>query len=304
MIKFPILHFMNMKLAIYIVVALCLVNVATTTIMNPMMLGFAQGRQNQTHNQTTDNNNTPLISLLANNLANRLNKSAAILQITSNLPEVKNHTYVSFLNQSLHGIPANVDIQKRNVARDILSADKDFGVIFFLMPNGLVYMEEPYSRQLNLTTNNLGFRDFYKGAVSTHMPNLGNVVISASSHRPQTNIGVPIYSTENTSRPSLQGIWAGGLNLPVFNKLLQSLKLANNEHIVLVDHHGQKIADSDKYQALNSNQSFASLQSFKNAIAGKVGFTVEVINGTKVLVSYHPVNAIQTKWAILDILRL
>lgn len=192
MIKFSILHFMNMKLAIYIVVALCLVNVTTTTVMNPMMLGFAQGRQNQTHNQTTNNNNTSLISLLANNLANRLNKSAAILQITSNLPEVKNHTYASFLNQSLHGIPANVDIQKRNVARDILSADKDFGVIFFLMPNGLVYMEEPYSRQHNLTTSNLGFRDFFKGAVNTHMPNLGNVVISASSHRPQTNIAVPM----------------------------------------------------------------------------------------------------------------
>jgi hypothetical protein len=272
--------------------------------MNPMMLGFAQGRQNQTHNQTTHNNNTSLISLLANNLANRLNKSAAILQITSNLSEVKNHTYASFLNQSLHGIPANVDIQKRNVARDILSADKDFGVIFFLMSNGLVYMEEPYSRQHNLTTSNLGFRDFFKGAVSTHMPNLGNVVISASSHRPQTNIAVPIYSTENNSRPSLLGVWAGGLNLPVFNKLLQSLKLANNEHIVLVDHHGQKIADSDKYQSLNSNQSFANFQSFKNAIAGKAGSIVEAINDTKVLVSYHPVNAIQTKWAILDIQRL
>jgi hypothetical protein len=86
--------------------------------------------------------------------------------------------------------------------------------------------------------------------------------------------------------------------------LLQSLKLANNEHIVLVDHHGQKIADSDKYQSLNSNQSFANFQSFKNAIAGKAGSIVEAINDTKVLVSYHPVNAIQTKWAILDIQRL
>ncbi|HVI21607.1 MAG TPA: cache domain-containing protein [Bacillus sp. (in: firmicutes)] len=285
---------------------LCLVNIATTTVMNPMMLGFAQGRQNQTHNQTTNNNNAPLISILANNLANRLNKSAAILQITSNLPEIKNHTYASFLKQSLHGIAANVDIQKRKVAQAILSADKDFGVIFFLMPNGLVYMEEPYSRQLNLTTNNLGFRDFYKGVVSTHMPYLGNVVISASSGRPQTNIAVPVYSenNNNSNRQSLLGIWAGGLNLAVFNKSLQSLNLTNNEHIVFVDHYGQKIADSDKNQALNSNQSFANFQSFKNAVAGEAGSIAEVINGTKVLVSYHPVNAIQTKWAILDILRL
>jgi hypothetical protein len=122
-----------------------------------------------------------------------------------------------------------------------------------------------------------------------------------------TNIAVPVYSennNNNSSRQSLLGIWAGGLNLPVFNKLLQSLKLTNNEHIVLVDHHGQKIADSDKNQALNSNQSFANFQSFKNAVAGEAGSIEEVINGTKVLVSYHPVNAIQTKWAILDILPL
>ena len=176
------------------------------------------------------------------------------------------------------------------------------------MPNGYMYMEEPYSRQLNLTKSNFDFRDYYKGAVSTHMTYLGNVVISASSGFPQANIAVPIYSTENSSssssRPSLLGIWAGGLNLAVFNKLLQSLNLTSNEHIVLVDHYGQKIADSDKNQALNSNQSFANFQSFKNAVAGKAGSIVEVINGTKVLVSYHPVNAIQTKWAVLDILRL
>ena len=123
---------------------LCLVNVATTA-MKPMTLAIAQGSQNQTHYQTTSNNNkAPIISLLANNLANRLNKSAAVLEITSKLSEVKNHAYASSLNQTLHGIAADVDIQKRKVAQDILSADKDFGVIFFLMPNGYMYMAEPF----------------------------------------------------------------------------------------------------------------------------------------------------------------
>lgn len=305
--RFSILHFINIKSAVYIVVMLCLVNVATT-VMKPMTLAIAQDSQNQTHYQTTSNNKAPIVSLLANNLANRLSKSAAILEITSKLPEVKNHTDASSLNQTLHGIAADVDIQKRKIAGDILSADKDFGVIFFLMPNDYMYMAEPYSRQLNLTKNNFDFRDYYKGAVSTHMTYLGNVIISASSGFPQANIAVPIYSennnNNNSSRPSLLGIWAGGLNLAGFNKLLQSLNLTNNEHIVFVDHYGQKIADSDKNQALKSNQSFANFQSFKNAVAGEAGSIAEVINGTKVLVSYHPVNAIQTKWAILDIQRL
>ena len=185
--------FVNIKLAVYIVAMLCLVNVATT-VMKPMTLAIAQDSQNQTHYQTTSNNKALIVLLLANNLANRLNKSAAILEITSKLSEVKNHTDASSLNQTLHGTAADVDIQKRKIAGDILSADKDFGVIFFLMPNGYMYMAEPYSRQLNLTKSNFDFRDYYKGAVSTHMTYLGNVIISASSGFTQANIAVPIYS--------------------------------------------------------------------------------------------------------------
>ena len=165
-------------------------------------------------------------------------------------------------------------------------------------------MEEPYSRQLNLTKTNFDFRDYYKGAVSTHMTYLGNVVISASSGLPQVNIAVPIYSVgnDNNNNKSLPGIWAGGLNLSIFSKSLQSLNLTNNERIVYVDYHGQKIADSNKKQGIiKKNESFANLQSFKNAVAGKSGSIIEVINGTKMLVSYHPVNAIQTRWVILDI---
>ena len=246
------------------------------------------------------------ISLLADNLENRLNKSAAILEITSKLPEVKNLTYASSLNQTLrtlHGIGRDLDIQKRKAAQNILSANKDFETIFFLMPNGNMYMEEPYSRQLNLTKTNFDFRDYYKGAVSTHLTYLGNVIISASSGLPQANIAVPIYSVENdNNNKSLVGIWAGGLNLRVFSKSLQSLNLTNKERIVYVDYHGQKIADSDKKQGINKkNESFANLQSFKNAVAGKTGSIIEAINGTKMLVSYHAVNAIQTRWVILDI---
>ena len=271
------------------------------------MLSSSQQQDQQTLIGSSSKDKALTVSLLAENLENRLNKSAAILEITSKLPEVKNPTYASSLNQTLrtlHGIGRDLDIQKRKVAQNILSSDKDFGVIFFLMPNGNVYMEEPYSRQLNLTKTNLDFRDFYKGAVSTHMTYLGNVVISASSHLPQANIAVPIYSAENNnnSSKSLVGIWAGGLNLRAFSKSLQSLNLTNNERIVYVDYHGQKIADSNKKQEIiKKNESFANLQSFKNAVAGKSGSIIETINGTKMLVSYHAVNAIQTRWVILDI---
>ncbi len=258
--------------------------------------------QNQTEREIIAYKN-PLVSVLANELETRINKSAAILEITSKLQEVNSTPFASSIAPELHGIPKDVDIPKRKVAQDILTADKDFEVIFFLMPNGDIYMEEPFSRQENLTRNNFAFRDYYRGAIDTGNTYLGNVIISASSGLPQAYVAVPIYSENNGT---LIGVWAGGLNLTNFNKSLQSLNLTNNdEHIVYVDQQGRKIAGSNNQSLLSSpnslNESFAELQSFKNAINGESGTMIEIIKGTKMVVSYHPVKIFSTVWAVLSI---
>ena len=146
--------------------------------------------QNKTAESTIPADRSLLLKLLADNLENRINKSAAILEITGELPQVKNASYASSISSELHGIPKDLDIAKRKVVHDILTSDKDLEVIFFLMPNGDVYLEEPYSRQQNLTRNNFAFRDYYKGAISTGDTYLGNVVISAASGLPQSYIAV------------------------------------------------------------------------------------------------------------------
>ena len=166
------------------------------------------------------------------------------------------------------------------------------------MPNGDMYMEEPYSRQQNLTANNFAFRDYYKGAVSTADTYLGNVVISASSGLPQSNIAVQLYSSSNMT---LLGIWSGGLNLTTFSETLQSLNLTNGERIVYIDQKGQKVADSDKQSfRTNQNESFSNLQAFSNVLQErKPGSEIETINGTRMLVFYDPVQFHSTTWAVL-----
>jgi hypothetical protein len=113
------------------------------------------------------------------------------------------------------------------VAQDILASDKDLQQIFFLMPNGDTYMEEPYSRQQNLTGFNFDFRDYYKGAVRTGDSCLDNVIISSSSGLPLSILAVPLYSSANdnignktNNNVTLLGIWAGGLNMTVFSEAL------------------------------------------------------------------------------------
>ena len=207
--------------------------------------------QNKTSEPTITTDRSLLVKLIADDLENRLNKSAAILEITGELPQVKNTSYATLISSELHGIPEDLDITKRTVARDILASDKDFEAIFFLMPNGDMYMDEPYLRQQNLTGNNFAFRDYYKGAISTGDAYLGNVIISASSGLPQSIIAIPLYSSasdnngnrNNTNNMTLSGIWSGGLNLTKFNDTLQSLNLTDGDRIVYVDQNGQKVAD-------------------------------------------------------------
>ena len=294
-------------LTMSIILSIHIINSSSNTLVESAnaqsTLDSIRELQNETAESKVDR--SLIVKLLADNLEDRLNKSAAILEITSRLPELKNVSYANSIDPTLHGIPQDLDIEKRKIAQDILAADRDFQVIFFLLPNGDMYLEEPYSNQQNLTRNNFAFRDYYKGAVSTGETYLGNVIISASSGLAQANMAVPIYSAGKNSNSdnatSLSGVWAGGLNLTVFSESLQSLNLTNEERIVYVDQYGQKIADSDKELLFNRNQneSFTDLKSFKNAVKGESGSIIEVINGTEMLVLYEPAKFYGTTWAVL-----
>jgi hypothetical protein len=93
-----------------------------------------------------------------------------------------------------------------------------------------------------------------------------------------------------------------GIDFHILNIELQSLNLPADERAVYVGHNGQKIADSDVKNS-NKPESFANLQSFKNAINGESGSNIEdITNGTttsKMLVDYDPVEAFQNTWAVL-----
>jgi hypothetical protein len=89
-----------------------------------------------------------------------------------------------------------------------------------------------------------------------------------------------------------------GLNFEPYNKMPQSLGLANGGRIVMVDKNGIKIADSDINETLSiSNQTMQQSSStnlrFKNALNGNTGTVAETPEGSKVIVFLKPVKAIQ-----------
>ncbi len=250
---------------------------------------------------TTNATDSLITNILAKNLEDHLKKAGAILEITSKLPQVRNVSYAHLLNQTLntlHGIPEHADTEKRQVAKDIVASNSDLREVFFIMPNGDAYLFEPYSTQQNLTTNNFAFRDYFQGAIKTNDAYLGNVINTktASSFRGGA-IAIPVYSSSQHNS-SISGVWVGGIDFKVFDKDLQSLNLPPGERVVYAGYKGQKVADSDINKSKTA-ESFATLNSFKNALNGKSGSTIDTIDNTKMLVTYHPVMVFHNTWTVL-----
>jgi len=241
-----------------------------------------------------------LANILSNNLVNYLNESASIIKITSMIPDVSNAQFANKINSSLHGIADSDDVKKRQVADNILQHSDTLEAITFLMPNGDMYMEEPYNRQLDLSRNNFAFRDYYQGAIETKQAFLGDAIVSSSTGEKVALISVPIYSQKNQS---LLGIWSGVLNLSKFYHKLQSLNLPDDVRVVYADGNGQKIGDSNSLLS-NKSESFVELNSFKNGKSGKAGNGSETINGKRFLVSYAPVSILSKTWVIMVITNL
>jgi hypothetical protein len=270
--------------------------------------------KNNNQNHSTANlkesqqNNILITKLLAKNLENHLQKAGSILEITSKLPQVRDVSFANTLNQTLntlHGIPQNTDIEKRQVAGDILSSNSDLFKVFLVLSNGNMYLLEPYPIQKGLTANNYAFRDYFQGAIKTNGSYLGNVIIStAASHDKEAVIAAPVYSPKDNS--TIVGVLGGSIDFGILNKELQSFNITtsaennnnNNMRAVYVGHLGQKVADSDVNKSKTS-ESFASLQSFKNAINGQSGSIIDTVNNTKMLVTYQPVKALHNTYAVL-----
>jgi hypothetical protein len=288
------------SLVLLALISSSLTGMAFMTIASPSYVNAVTNNASNTNNNSTVTNTTNnlITNILAKNLENHLQKTGAILEITSKLPQVRNIPFAHLLNQTLstlHGIPQGADIEKRQLVRNIISSNSDLYAIFLVMPNGDMYFLEPYSIQKTLAFNNYAFRDYFQGAIKTNDTYLGNVQASAAaSDIRKASIAVPVYSLKDNS--TIIGVWAGSIDFNVLNKELQSLNLGNNTRIVYVDSNGQKVADSN---ISKTPESFANLNSFKNAINGKAGSTIDTVNNTKMLVTYQPVKVFHNTWSVL-----
>jgi len=213
-----------------------------------------------------------------------------------NMPMVN---ITSEMKMKYHGIPSDLDLEKRNEAKKLLATNKALLYVGLLLPNGDRYFGEPYSPyQTNSSITNFAYRDHFIGAVETNQPYLSNTLNAVSTGEPLAILANPIYSDAKNNN-TLIGVQVLGLNYTYFNDLVKSAMLPedSNKRFVIIDSNGTEIADSSSD---NKNMElYKELQSFQNAKNGESGILVEKVNGKNMYISYTPIKFAQTNWIVL-----
>ena len=255
------------------------------------------------NNNTNESSNSSLLNELENIkniLESKVTKLATALQIASSLPQILQPPDVNLIDPKVNGIPEDADIEKRKVGKILVDQFKEFFSVVFLLNNGTVYFDEPFERQLNRTTTNLSFRDYYQAVEQTKKTYLSDAIISITTGRNLAVIATPVINKEN----NMTGILLGAINFNNYDKVLQSLNLQNNTRLVLIDKTGVKIGDSTENEMSASKESFEKKQfsnftSFKYALKGKSGSIVEKFDGKESQITFLPYDLFQNKRILL-----
>lgn len=238
---------------------------------------------------------TNVAKLISTAVETKLSEKIKILEMEGDLPSVQNVMYANDINATIKGIPDNLDLEKRHSAQRILAFDKDFNVVFFLMPNGDMYIQEPYVDQINNNVLNFAFRDYYKGAIATHQTYVSEAYISQATDKKAVAISEPIYFGNGT----LKGLWVGLINLDSLEKEISNLDLSQDRRIIITDQNGHSVIDTNDTQNDLDLLSYPGLQSVSDALAGKSGSIVEMVNGTKMFSVYQHVQIGSNRWSVV-----
>lgn len=255
---------------------------------------FFETQNSKLYQLTIDRRNTDLDNL-ATVLGDRLNSTFDIISSTSGLPSITVPPRIDLINKTLHGISQNDDMQKREVARDILQNVKDIETVRFLLPNGDMYLLEPYSNQMNISQDNSAGSDYYKGVITTQKPYLSKVCQSQATGHNTTVIAAPVFSKNGT----LIGIWGGAIKLQFIQDFMSTHYLGKVSLVAVLDQYGN-VVDSVN-QAILKDTSLKDLDISKKALNGETGSEFETIENTKMFVSYHPIKTPSSTWAMVAI---
>lgn len=232
----------------------------------------------------------PIISKFETNIFEIM----SLIEITAKQDSVTAVPYADEINENLHGIRDDQDAKKRSIAKTILYNKENIEAVFFNMPNGDMYLVEPFQRQLDVIASNFSFRDWYRGVTETKHTYVSELFAPQGKDDNSVAIVTPVKSESG----EIIGTWGALVRLDVLSRQLDSINLHQNEHVLLIDHNGNLVIDSQgkSYRTINS---FLHLESVNKALNQNSGTVSETLNGVNTFTIFTPVTVGTHTWALV-----
>lgn len=221
----------------------------------------------------------------------RFSDMTNVLKLLGGSPSIAGPSRVFNIDPNLHGVSEDNATRERDLFKQTLNTYTDFESIIHLTTNGDIYVEEPYTSQLNSSVSNYNDTDWFVIMSSTHDVYVKPIVTSEVSGHKITTIGVPIFSDNST----FSGFLIGTLDLNAIQQKLYDTQAYANEQFLIIDNQRNIVASS-----FNDSNTNLNLDSISSSLYGASGTSVEVIGGTKMYVSFYPLYvAGSSPWAIV-----
>lgn len=274
-----------------------LIEIGGSEISNDLIVSQnAEGLKNSTIQDLQ--NRTKQTMVLADVFATRIDEITNLLETTSSYPAVRNISYANLVSNEFMGIPESSDIEKRNVAKYLTKNESILGGVYFTLPNGDVYLGEPYSAQEQLPRINFADRDWYKGVSKTNETYISSVFISASTRAPATAIALPVYQDESSIE--LIGYWVGIINIGQLWKNIKDDYLPGAQELNVIDHEGTEMFNSGKYNYTEIQSAPSFYENGNVTMIYKDSATIRILEGNVVAISY-PIHIHSHVWTVTTI---
>ena len=274
-----------------------LIEIGGSEISNDLIVSQnAEGLKNSTIRDLQ--NRTKQTMVLADVFATRIDEITNLLETTSSYPAVRNISYANLVSNEFMGIPESSDIEKRNVAKYLIKNESILGGVYFTLPNGDVYLGEPYSAQEQLPRINFADRDWYKGVSRTNETYISSVFFSASTRAPATAIALPVY--QDDSSIELIGYWVGIINIGTLWKNIKDDYLPGAQELNVIDHEDTEMFNSGKYNYTEIQSAPSFYENGNVTMIYKDSATIRILEGNVVAISY-PIHIRSHVWTVTTI---
>ncbi len=167
----------------------------------------------------------------------RLNEVRGLLEYAARQDSFKQLTATRSVDPALNGVPAHVEAQKRQMLQSLLTQMPTLSIAFIALPDGEMYLAQPYEIQRSLQKHNLADRAYFQEATRTRQAAVSNGLLTVDG-RLSVVIDLPLLDAAQNIYAHLGVV----VSLKNLSALLSPERVAPFDQALLVDRQNRLLA--------------------------------------------------------------